>query len=68
MVYALDPAKKGEIVWQARVGKGGVNGGVQWGMASDDRHVYAAVSDVVQNPRGPDGDRQRSGALHAQSD
>lgn len=48
MVYALDPAKKGEIVWQARVGKGGVNGGVQWGMASDARHVYAAVSDVAR--------------------
>ena len=48
MVYALDPSKKGEVVWQARVGKGGVNGGVQWGMASDDRHVYAAVSDVVR--------------------
>ena len=55
MVYALDPSKKGEIVWQARVGKGGVNGGVQWGMASDDRHVYAAVSDVVRIPE-TDGD------------
>jgi polyvinyl alcohol dehydrogenase (cytochrome) len=55
MVYALDPAKKGELVWQARVGKGGVNGGVQWGMASDDRHVYAAVSDVVRIRR-PEGD------------
>jgi len=50
VVYALDPSKKGQIVWQARVGKGGVNGGVQWGMASDDRHVYAAVSDVVRIP------------------
>jgi polyvinyl alcohol dehydrogenase (cytochrome) len=48
MVYALDPDRKGELVWQARVGKGGVNGGVQWGMASDSRHVYAAVSDVVR--------------------
>jgi len=55
VVYALDPARKGEIVWQARVGKGGVNGGVQWGMASDDRHVYAAVSDVVRI-RKADGD------------
>ena len=51
VVYALDPSKKGEIVWQARVGKGGVNGGVQWGMASDDRHVYAAVSDVARIAR-----------------
>ena len=35
VVYALDPDKKGEIVWQARVGKGGTIGGVQWGMSSD---------------------------------
>jgi polyvinyl alcohol dehydrogenase (cytochrome) len=46
IVYALDPDKKGDIVWQARVGKGGVNGGVQWGMATDGRKVYSAVSDV----------------------
>ena len=46
IVYALDPAKKGEIVWQTRVGKGGTNGGVQWGMATDGQRVYAAVSDV----------------------
>ncbi len=46
IVWALDPTKKGEIVWQARVGKGGTNGGVQWGMASDGLHVFAAVSDV----------------------
>jgi polyvinyl alcohol dehydrogenase (cytochrome) len=54
VVYALDPAKKGELVWQARVGRGGVNGGVQWGMASDDRYVFAAVSDTVRIRR-PDG-------------
>ena len=51
MVYALDPDREGEIVWQVRVGKGGVNGGVQWGMASDGRNVYAAVSDVARIPR-----------------
>ena len=48
LVYALDPSNKGRVVWQARVGKGGTNGGVQWGMASDGRHVYAPVSDVVR--------------------
>ena len=46
IVYALDPEKKGEIVWQTRVGRGGTSGGVQWGMASDGERVYAAVSDV----------------------
>jgi polyvinyl alcohol dehydrogenase (cytochrome) len=46
IVYALDPEKKGEIVWRTRVGRGGTNGGVQWGMAVDGDRVYAAVSDV----------------------
>jgi polyvinyl alcohol dehydrogenase (cytochrome) len=47
VVYAFDPDKRGALVWQARVGKGGVVGGVQWGMASDGQHVYAATSDAV---------------------
>ena len=47
MVYAFDPDRRGEIVWRARVGAGGVNGGVQWGMASDGERVYAATSDVA---------------------
>ena len=50
VVYALDPDKKGEIVWQVRVAKGGINGGVQWGMASDGQRLYAASSDLVRAP------------------
>jgi polyvinyl alcohol dehydrogenase (cytochrome) len=53
MVYALDPDRKGEIVWQLRVGKGSTNGGVLWGMASDGRNAYAAVSDVARQRRKP---------------
>jgi polyvinyl alcohol dehydrogenase (cytochrome) len=49
VVYALDPEQKGKIIWQTRVGNGGTNGGIQWGMASDGQQVYAAVSDL---PRG----------------
>jgi polyvinyl alcohol dehydrogenase (cytochrome) len=47
MVWALDPDAGGRIVWQARVGRGGVLGGVQWGTATDGRTVYAAVSDLA---------------------
>ncbi len=47
MIYALDPDRKGELVWQTRVGKGGVIGGVQWGMASDGQNLYAATSDAI---------------------
>jgi polyvinyl alcohol dehydrogenase (cytochrome) len=55
VVYALDPEQKGAILWQARVGKGGTNGGVQWGMATDGRLVFASVSDVVRPPGGTSG-------------
>ena len=55
VVYALDPDNKGRIVWQTRVGRGSTNGGVQWGMASDGRKIYAAVSDVVRPPGGVGG-------------
>jgi polyvinyl alcohol dehydrogenase (cytochrome) len=73
MVYALDPDRKGEIVWQTRVGQGGTNGGVQWGMASDGQRLYAATSDVVRrgvsqdplNPRPAPSDPKIGGGLTA---
>ena len=39
IVYAFDPAKRGKLLWQTRVGKGGLNGGVQWGMEIGRAHV-----------------------------
>jgi len=47
MVWALDPDDRGRIMWQARVGRGGPLGGVQWGTATDGRTVYVAVSDIA---------------------
>lgn len=47
LVWAFDPDRNGEVVWRARVGEGGVNGGVQWGMASGGDLVFAATSDVA---------------------
>jgi len=60
VVWALDPANKGEVVWQTRVGKGGTNGGVQWGMASDGLHVFATVSDVKRLPQTSQTDTRRA--------
>jgi polyvinyl alcohol dehydrogenase (cytochrome) len=51
IVYALDPDRQGELVWQLRVGKGSTNGGVLWGMATDGQNAYAAVSDVARKAR-----------------
>jgi len=53
IVYALDPDKQGEILWQKRVGKGTSMGGVEWGSAADASKVYAAVSDVQWHPAPP---------------
>src|SRR5215468_4951969 len=47
MVYAIDPDRRGEILWQARVGKGGTVGGIEWGGATDGRNFYVALSDVA---------------------
>jgi polyvinyl alcohol dehydrogenase (cytochrome) len=56
VVYALDPDAKGRILWQARVGKGGITGGIQWGMAGDEDKTYAAVSDLVDLPASSDAE------------
>jgi polyvinyl alcohol dehydrogenase (cytochrome) len=45
-VYALDPDKKGAILWQTKLGKGGKTGGVQWGPAVDHEKAYVAISDA----------------------
>lgn len=44
-VHALDPDRQGATVWKVNVSKGGFWGGIEWGMAADDRHVYVPVSD-----------------------
>ena len=45
IVHALDPDHSGKTLWQTRVGRGGVLGGVEWGSAADDELIYVAVSD-----------------------
>jgi polyvinyl alcohol dehydrogenase (cytochrome) len=46
VVHAIDPDRGGEIVWQSRVGRGDVIGGIEWGPAADNERVYVAVSDL----------------------
>jgi hypothetical protein len=40
------PMRREKIVWQVRIGKGGVLGGIEWGPAADEEAVYAALSDI----------------------
>jgi polyvinyl alcohol dehydrogenase (cytochrome) len=50
LVYALDTARKGELLWTARVGVGSPLGGIEWGTAADQTNVYAPVSDILLPP------------------
>jgi len=46
IVYALDPDKRGAVVWKSTTidGSGFARGGVFWGGAADDRRVYFGVT------------------------
>jgi polyvinyl alcohol dehydrogenase (cytochrome) len=50
VVHAIDPDREGAILWQRRVGHGSAIGGVQWGSAADEQHVYVALSDARPRP------------------
>jgi polyvinyl alcohol dehydrogenase (cytochrome) len=74
MAYGLDPDAQGKLLWQTRVGKGGLLGGSQWGSASDGARVYVAISDlamsVVMDPKSTKGyrlvlDPKKGGGLYA---
>ncbi len=55
VVHAVDPDRKGKILWQRRAGVGGMLGGIQFGMAADARNVYVAVSDYLGPTRSKGG-------------
>ncbi len=50
VVYALDTAQEGAVVWQRRLGAGGPLGGIEWGSTADDTQVYAPISDALAPP------------------
>ena len=65
VVWALDPDAEGAIVWQKRIGKGGVLGGVMWGPAADAQNVYVPLSDFALRGPTEGGDPKAGGGLFA---
>ncbi len=43
-VYGLDP-DTGKVLWETKLGTGGALGGIEWGMAADNRRLYVSNSD-----------------------
>lgn len=50
-VYGLDPDKSGAVVWKAKPGRGGIMGGVHWGMATDGKTLFVPISDLSVYPK-----------------
>src|SRR5262245_9462928 len=69
VVHAVDPDRDGAVLWQTRVGVGGINGGVQWGSAADESNVYVALSDIgrinIPNSQATEPDPNVGGGLFA---
>ena len=63
VAWGIDPDRKGQVLWQTRVGKGGTVGGIQWGSATDGRNMYVALSDLTFKAGRVDGGNDRSYAV-----
>ncbi|MGZ6019531.1 MAG: outer membrane protein assembly factor BamB family protein [Phenylobacterium sp.] len=46
IAYGMDP-DTGKLIWKTAVGSGSALGGIEWGMASDDKRLFVAISDVI---------------------
>jgi polyvinyl alcohol dehydrogenase (cytochrome) len=45
IAYGMDPGNGGRILWQTRLGRGGMLGGIEWGGATDGSMIFAPISD-----------------------
>ncbi|MEQ8689741.1 MAG: PQQ-binding-like beta-propeller repeat protein [Pseudomonadales bacterium] len=53
LVHALD-AESGKLVWQTRVGRGGIQGGIHFGMATFGEILLVPISDMQDGRSYPD--------------
>jgi polyvinyl alcohol dehydrogenase (cytochrome) len=51
MVYGVDP-DTGTIVWRQRAGRGGIQGGIHFGMAAHDGVLYVGIDDLAMQSDG----------------
>ena len=54
ILYSLDP-DSGRLIWQARAGKGGDDGGVLYGFATDENNAYLPITDIDSSTGTADG-------------
>lgn len=52
-IFALDPDQGGKILWRKQLGRGGIQGGVHFGMTVEGDTLYVPMSDFYGGPRWP---------------
>ena len=63
-VHALNP-EDGSLVWQTRVGRGGIQGGIHFGIAASGETLLIPISDMSDGRSYPTPDRPGMHALDA---
>ncbi len=65
-VVAIDP-DSGATLWKTRIGRGGVQGGVHFGLAAQDHTVYVPINDLVfaEDDLRYDSKRKAEPGVHA---
>ncbi len=62
IAFGLNP-DDGAIIWQKQVGRGGMMGGIHWGMATDSKTLYVPINDKDVYPK--DKDKPAFPGVHA---
>ena len=52
VLHGLNP-DDGTLLWQKRLARGGILGGIEWGMSADHLTVYVPISDAWENADTP---------------
>ena len=64
-VYALDPDAMGKILWKERIGRGGIQGGVHFGMAREGGSLFVPIADLADGHDGRKYDTAPKPGLYA---
>lgn len=64
VVSAVDPDRDGALLWQTRVSRGGLMGGVHFGMSTDGTRIYVPIYDSMAAPLGGIYDNRGFPGMH----
>ena len=51
-VYGIDADRQGAVLWRTKVGRGGIQGGIHFGMATDGVRLFVPISDMKDEHGG----------------